>query len=223
MFDVRCWALSVGRLLQTLNFRSKISPASCGLALPFDNFMTWPLRKLREAALPALKSAAGLGLAAITSSQNFSIALVSLNCSIPFSFTITAAPLPLENISAKTSLPCLPLIFPLSIKLTSSSSASGGIGQSLIVVPAAGLLLEFFAALERFSLSLNFKRKRAPYTADRVHVLDLDFRAELRLLFRPHRNVAVAAQLSLFHIGIADSAVNQDLFERREKGECLFG
>ena len=105
--------------------------------MPFDNFMTWPLRKLREAALPALKSAAGLGLAAITSSQNFSIALVSLNCSIPFSFTITAAPLPLENISAKTSLPCLPLIFPLSIKLTSSSSASGGIGQSLIVLPAA--------------------------------------------------------------------------------------
>ena len=91
------------------------------------------------------------------------------------------------------------------------------------VVPAAGLLLEFFAALERFSLSLNFKRKRSPYTADRVHVLDLDFRAELRLLFRPHRNVAVAAQLSLFHIGIADSAVNQNLFERREKGECLFG
>src|SRR6267378_7892 len=96
--------------------------------------MTWPLRKLREAALPALKSAAGLGLAAITSSQNFSIALVSLNCSIPFSFTIAAAPFPLENISEKTSLPCLPLIFPLSIKLTSSSSASASAKRALQIV-----------------------------------------------------------------------------------------
>ena len=89
------------------------------------------------------------------------------------------------------------------------------------VVPATGLLLQFFAAFERFGLSLNFKRKRASNSTNRVHVLDLDFRAELRLLFRPHRNVAVAAQLPFLHIGIADSAVNQNLFERREKGERL--
>ena len=84
----------------------------------------------------AALSAAGFAFFPITSSQNLSIALVSLSCSIPFSFTIAAAPLPFRNISVKPSLPCLPLIFPLSTKLTSSSSASGGIGQSLMVLPA---------------------------------------------------------------------------------------
>jgi len=141
------------------NFFSKIWPANCGLAFPFDNLITCPLRKLREATLPALKSATGLGFAAITSSHNFSIALKSLSCSIPLSFTIAAALLPLANISAKTSLPCLPLIFPLSIRSTNSSSASGGIGQSLMVLPAIlnafcksfriqfATFLGFFAAL----------------------------------------------------------------------------
>jgi hypothetical protein len=34
------------------NFRSRISPASPGFALPLLSFMTWPLRKFSAAALP---------------------------------------------------------------------------------------------------------------------------------------------------------------------------
>ena len=119
------------------NFRSKISPTICGFAFPFDNFITCPLRKFSEAALPALKSAAGFGLATITSSQIFSTAVVSVNCSIPLSCTIALGLLPLANISAKTSLPCLLLIFPESINATSSFSSSGSIGHCLIVLPDA--------------------------------------------------------------------------------------
>src|SRR3974390_1029885 len=63
---------------QAFSFRSRISPASAGLALPLLNFITWPLRKFNAAALPALKSVTGPGFAAIASSQNFSMAPVSL-------------------------------------------------------------------------------------------------------------------------------------------------
>src|SRR5207249_2640884 len=54
------------RGMRYFNLRSKISPANCGLALPLESFMTCPLRKLSDAALPALKSAAGFGLDAMT-------------------------------------------------------------------------------------------------------------------------------------------------------------
>src|SRR5260370_18340106 len=54
------------RGMRYLNLRSKISPANCGLAFPLESFITCPLRKLSDAALPALKSAAGFGLAKIT-------------------------------------------------------------------------------------------------------------------------------------------------------------
>ena len=60
------------------SFASRISPTSAGFALPLLAFITWPLRKFSAATLPALKSAAGPGFAAITSSQNFSMAPVSL-------------------------------------------------------------------------------------------------------------------------------------------------
>jgi hypothetical protein len=50
---------------QVFNFLSRISPTTCGFAFPFDNFITWPLRKLSEAAWPARKSAEGFGLATI--------------------------------------------------------------------------------------------------------------------------------------------------------------
>src|SRR5205823_14181703 len=85
------------------------------------------------------------------------------------------------------------------------------------VVPATRLLLELFAALRRIDLTLNFVSKGTPHTADRVHVLDLNFRSEFCLLFRPHGYVAIAAELSLLHIGVAHIAVDQALFQLREK------
>ena len=36
------------------SFRSRISPTSAGFALPLLSFMTWPLRELSAASLPAL-------------------------------------------------------------------------------------------------------------------------------------------------------------------------
>src|ERR1051326_3240838 len=63
---------------QLFSFRSRISPTSAGFALPLLSFITWPLRKFNAAVLPDLKSFAGPGLVAMTSSQNFSIAPVSL-------------------------------------------------------------------------------------------------------------------------------------------------
>ena len=37
----------------TLQLRSRISPAIAGFALPWESFITWPFRKLSDAALPA--------------------------------------------------------------------------------------------------------------------------------------------------------------------------
>ena len=87
------------------------------------------------------------------------------------------------------------------------------------VVPAASFLLKFFAGFQRANLPLNLIRKRAPHTADRVHVFDLNLHPEPGLFFWSNRNIAVATELSFFHLGIADSAVNQNLLERCEKRE----
>src|ERR1035441_10540820 len=65
-----------GLFCQTLpnyfNLRWRISPMRVGLALPRLSFITWPLRKLRAAALPDRKSAAGPGLAAMRSEEHTS-------------------------------------------------------------------------------------------------------------------------------------------------------
>ena len=82
------------------------------------------------------------------------------------------------------------------------------------IVPAARLLLELFAALQDAHLASNLVSQRAAHAADRVHVLDLDLRSEFRLPFRAHRDVAIATQLPLLHVGIAHPAVDQDLLER---------
>src|SRR5204862_269072 len=110
--DAKCvrakWIAFAGR--ESAHPRRLTHFHDCEFAFPLESFITCPFRKLSDTVLPALKSAAGFGLAAITWSQSASIALASLNCSIPFSLTMSSAPFPLANISAKTSLPCLPLI-----------------------------------------------------------------------------------------------------------------
>ena len=49
----------------------------------------------------------------------------------------------------------------------------------VVIVPAACLLLQLFAARERLDLPLDLVGQRAAHAADRVHVLDLDLRAQL--------------------------------------------
>src|SRR5437588_12193682 len=84
--------------LYGLSFLSKISPTSAGFAFPLLSFITCPFRKFNAAALPALKSAADPGLAAIASSQNLSRALTSLTCARPFFSTIVTGDPPAANI-----------------------------------------------------------------------------------------------------------------------------
>ncbi len=91
------------------------------------------------------------------------------------------------------------------------------------IIPAASFLLELSAALQNTDLALNFISKRAPDPADRVHVFDLDLYSKLRLRLGSHRDVAVAAELTFFHVGIAHPAVDQDLFKRSQKRERFLG
>ena len=73
----------------------------------------------------------------MTSTQSDSIAPTSLSCFSPFSSTITPGAFPVANISAKTSFPCLLLIFPSSTRLTNSFNCFAGIGHSPIELFAA--------------------------------------------------------------------------------------
>jgi hypothetical protein len=49
----RSIAFAVGKY-QALSLRSSISPTTAGFALPLLSFITWPLRELSAASLPAL-------------------------------------------------------------------------------------------------------------------------------------------------------------------------
>ena len=89
------------------------------------------------------------------------------------------------------------------------------------VVPAPGLLLELAAGFQFRDLAGDLEGQRLAHAADRVHVLDLDLRAEFLLPFRPHGHVAIAAHLALFHVGVADAAVEQDLAQGGQKRERL--
>ena len=65
--------------------------------------------------------------------------------------------------------------------------------------------------------------QRLAHAADAVHVLDLDLRAEFLLTLGPHGHVAIAAHLALFHVGIADAAIEQDLPQAAQERERLLG
>ena len=92
---------------------------------------------------------------------------------------------------------------------------------ALVVVPAAGLLLDRAAGSDHVDLPRDLVLERAPHAADAVEILQLALGAEFLLAARADGNVHVAAHLALFHVGIADAAVDQDLLERGEIGEGL--
>ena len=91
------------------------------------------------------------------------------------------------------------------------------------VVPTARLLHKRLAVLQCVDLTPDLVRQRTSHAADGIQVLDLDLHSKLCLRLRPHRNVAVTAELSLLHVGIADCSVDQDLLKRNEKRECFLG
>jgi hypothetical protein len=94
---------------------------------------------------------------------------------------------------------------------------------AFVVVPAPRLLLDRAAGSDHVDLPRDLVLQRAPHAADAVEILQFAFGAEFFLAFRPHGNIHVAAHLALFHVGIADTTVNQDLLERREVGEGFLG
>ena len=84
------------------------------------------------------------------------------------------------------------------------------------VVPSPRFLRKFSAALQHFDLPRNLVLQRAPDAAETVHVLDLDLRAQFLLALRTHADVHVATHHPLFHVAIADAAVDQNVLERVE-------
>ena len=87
-------------------------------------------------------------------------------------------------------------------------------------VPEARLLGHPAAALDHLHLTLNLILERGTNIAEAVHVLDFRFSAELLLSARPHAHVGVAAQRTLFHVAVAHTGIEQDLFEA---GQVLIG
>src|SRR5438046_1239856 len=83
------------------------------------------------------------------------------------------------------------------------------------VVPAAGLLFELLTTFQNSNLTADLESECAPHAADRVHVLDLNLRSELILVFTSNRDVAIAAELALLHISVAHPCVDQHLFQGR--------
>src|SRR5580698_4739052 len=85
----------------------------------------------------------------MTSSQNFSMAPVSLTCARPLASTILAGDSPVANISAKTVWAMLLLILPLSTRAASSAMSVG-----LILVSARAVLVSVSFARKLLMIQL---------------------------------------------------------------------
>ena len=73
------------------------------------------------------------------------------------------------------------------------------------VVPAARLLAQRLARVEGRGLSLDLVGDRTLDRAERVHVLDLDPRAERLGAVRPDRDIRLDAHLAALHVGVGDA------------------
>ncbi len=74
-------------------------------------------------------------------------------------------------------------------------------------VVQARLLHDLAAALDQLDLARDLVVDRLLDEAERVQVLDLGARAELRLALRAHRDVRVAAERAFLHVAVADLEV----------------
>ena len=85
------------------------------------------------------------------------------------------------------------------------------VGRLLAVVPAAGVLGEGLAPVERDRLALDLVGDRPLHGPERVHVLDLDPRPEGLGAARAERDVRLDPHLAALHVGIrhADRAQEQ--------------
>jgi lysophospholipase L1-like esterase len=83
-------------------------------------------------------------------------------------------------------------------------------------VVAAGLLHHVAAGFDPLHLPFELVFDGTTDEAKRVQVLDLDLGAEKLLAHRAHRDVGVAAQAALFHVGVARAGEEQHLVQGLE-------
>src|SRR6185369_2761209 len=70
--------------------------------------------------------------------------------------------------------------------------------------------------LNHANLPLNLVFQGSANKAERVDVLHFRFGAKLFLPTRPHADVAIAAQGAFLHVAVADSGIEDDLFQTGE-------
>ena len=83
-------------------------------------------------------------------------------------------------------------------------------------------LVDRAAVLDDADLALGFRLDRLPDEADRVDVLDLAARAQVRADLA-HRHIHVGAQVALFHVAVAGFQVPQDGAQLGDIGLRLLG
>src|SRR5690349_10288121 len=86
-------------------------------------------------------------------------------------------------------------------------------GDSGGFIPAASFLRKFAAGFDDVDLARNFVFEGAPNAAEAVHVFDLDLGAELFLALWPDADVYIASNHALFHVAVADTAIDEDVLE----------
>ena len=86
---------------------------------------------------------------------------------------------------------------------------------TLLLVPVPRLLHDLLAGLRQRPLPFGLVVDRTQQRTQRVEVLDLGARPELRRPRLPHRHVRVDAQRSLFHLHVGDT-------DREQRGAQLF-
>src|SRR5258705_11413509 len=102
---------------------------TCGLALPPDDFMTWPTNQPSACGL-AFACATLSGLTAMISSTTFSMAERSVTCFMPrASDTSRGAPPSVQTISNR-SFAILPEIVPSPIRSTIAASCAADTGET---------------------------------------------------------------------------------------------
>lgn len=97
------------------------------------------------------------------------------------------------------------------------------VGFAVVVVPSAGFLPEGCSGIEEFGLADDFVTNGAVNGAEAVEIFDLDLGAELLLSPGSEGDIDIAAELSFFHVAIADSGVLHDFLKGGEVGVGLVG
>ncbi len=145
------------------------SLTACGLALPPDDFITWPTNQPIAFGF-ALASATLSGLLAMMSSTTFSIAPRSVTCFMPRASTIARGSPPSAQTISNRSLAILPEIVPSAIRSRMAPSCAAETGdaamsRAFLVEPAEQLVDHPVGG------ELRSRRARAPPPANGLEIV----------------------------------------------------